>query len=72
MLLSCFYSARRETDTEQNIKARDIEDHLIDACYPVVDLGISAIQKIDNFYLKLCGDKIRRETKQAQDRAKHG
>lgn len=72
MLINCFYSARRETDTEQNIKAVDIEKSLTDECYPVVDLGISAIQKIDNFYMKLCGDKIRRETKQAQARAKHG
>lgn len=72
MLINAFYSARRETDNEQPIKSSDIESHLSDACYPVVDLGVKAIQKIDNFYMRLCSDKIARERKQAQARAKNG
>lgn len=72
MLLNSFYSARRETEREQTIKSKDIAYHLMDSCYPAIDLGVIAIQKIDNFYMRLCSDKIAREHKQAQARAKHG
>lgn len=61
-LLNCYYMARRESKHDERCSRENIEFSLKDSCYET-DLAITILQKLDDHYLKLCADKLKRQTK---------
>lgn len=59
-LLGCFYSATRETKHGEKCSLANIEKALRQCCYET-DLAIRILQNLDDHYLKLCADKMKRQ-----------
>jgi len=61
-LLSCYYSVRREGESGRPIKAKEIEEKAELINYET-DFAVMVLQKIDDHYLKLCADELKRKSK---------
>lgn len=61
-LRNAYYQARRDTANGERVKTRDILQAL-EAVQYETDLALSILQKVDDHYLKLCADELKRKQK---------
>lgn len=61
-LLNCYYVARREGKRDERCSRETIESSLKECCYET-DLAITILQKLDDHYLQLCADKLKKQAK---------
>lgn len=61
-LLNCYYIARREGKRDDKCSRETIEMSLRECCYET-DFAITILQKLDDHYLQLCAEKLKRQAK---------
>lgn len=62
-LKSAYYNARRETKEGTRVKSSTLKEFLADVQYEE-DIALSLLQKVDDYYLKLYSDQLKRKAKQ--------
>lgn len=60
-LLNCYYSARREGKNGEKCPL-DILERSLKTCWYETDLALRILQQLDDHYLKLCAEKLRKQT----------
>lgn len=59
-LLHCYYKARRDAKSGEKVTAKEFEQALFASSYET-DIAVTILQKLDDYYLKLCADKLRKK-----------
>lgn len=60
-LLHCYYKARRDAKSDSKVTAKEFESYLFGVNYET-DIAVTILQKLDDHYLKLCADKLKRKS----------
>lgn len=61
-LLNCYYQARRETDNDKKVKS-DLLEHVLQSASYETDIAVHVLQKVDDEYLVLCAEAVKRAQK---------
>jgi hypothetical protein len=61
-LLNCYYITRRDGRRDERCSKESILNALSQCCYET-DLAVKILQQLDDHYLHLCAEKLKRQAK---------